>query len=113
MRLKNIFRDMPVLILLALVSQPAISAPTDLSWTRITEVDGGWTGAYMQITTVATFVNPDVCAWAGEYQIDPSTPGYQLFESMVISAFLAGKEIMLTVNGCSGNRPNVIAVKMR
>lgn len=113
MQFFSILRKTVALPLLVLAWQPAMSTPVETPWTRITEIDGGWTDPYMGIATAAAFVNPAACPWAGLYNIDPQTAGYQLFDSMVISAFMAGKEVSFTIDGCTANRPKVIAVKVR
>lgn len=113
MQIWSVLRKITALPLLVLAWQPAMSTPVETPWTRIAELDGGWTNSYLAIGTVAAFVNPAACPWAGLYMIDPATPGYQLFDSMAISAFMAGKEVSFTIDGCTANRPNVISVKIR
>jgi hypothetical protein len=93
-------------------AQPAAAAPTEVTWAKINRLTGGWYDAVLSIELNSTFVNPDSCAWGGWYQLDTSVGGAQLFQSMLISAFMAGKEVSLVIDGCTGNRPKIISVSV-
>jgi hypothetical protein len=49
----------------------------------------------------------------GYYSIAPDMTGYETFQSLAMSAYFAGKQVALTIDGCTGNRPKIISVKVR
>lgn len=92
---------------------PAAATPVDTEWGRILSIDTGWTLPYMHLEMSFPVVNPDGCPWAGFYSIAPDMTGYETFQSLAMSAYFAGKQVALTIDGCTGNRPKIISVKVR
>jgi hypothetical protein len=48
----------------------------------------------------------------GGYALDPKDTGTKLNESVLLSAYLAGKKVRLTLDGCVFNKPRIISVSM-
>jgi hypothetical protein len=48
----------------------------------------------------------------GGYALDPEDPGIKLNESVLLSAYLAGKRVRLGLSGCVFNRPRIVSVTM-
>lgn len=92
---------------------PAHATPVDTEWGRILSIDTGWTQPYMHMEMSFPVVNPDGCPWSGLYTIPPDITGYQTFQSLAMSAYFAGKQVAFTIDGCTGNRPKIISVKVR
>jgi hypothetical protein len=44
------------------------------------------------------------------YALDPKDPGVKVNESVLLSAFMAGKKVRLTLDGCVFNKPRIISV---
>jgi hypothetical protein len=65
-------------------------------------------------TLTLTAVNRVPCANAAaeEYALDPKDSSLKLNESVLLSAYLAGKKVRLTLDGCVFDKPRIIAVGM-
>jgi len=96
-----------------LVSFPARAAPLDTEWGTILSIGAGWTLPYMHLEMSFPAVNPDACPWGGLYSITPDMTGYETFQSLAMSAYFAGKQVALTIDGCTGSRPRIIGVRVR
>ena len=48
----------------------------------------------------------------GGYALDPKDTGVKLNESVLLSAFMAGRKVRLTVSGCVFNKPRIISVML-
>lgn len=46
------------------------------------------------------------------YALDPADPGGKLNESVLLSAFLGGKRVRLTLDGCVFEKPRIISVTL-
>ena len=57
-------------------------------------------------------VNPEACPWGGLYTIAPDLPGYEMFQSLAMSAYFAGKQVAFVIDGCTSNRPKIISVRV-
>ena len=91
---------------------PAGATPTNTEWGRILSIDTGWSQPYMALEMSFPVVNPDGCPWGG-YVIAPDMTGYETFQSLAMSAYFAGKQVALTIDGCTSNRSKIISVKVR
>lgn len=91
---------------------PALATPTETPWFRITQLSGGWHDAWLMVEHQGSPINPENCTW-GWYILNPTTGGAQLFSSMLVSALMSGKEVQLVIDGCTANRGNIIAVRVR
>lgn len=61
-----------------------------------------------------TLVVPGVACkiTTGSYALDPKDTGVKLNESVLLSAYLAGKKVRLELNGCVFDKPRIISVQM-
>jgi hypothetical protein len=48
----------------------------------------------------------------GGYALDPTDPGIKVNESVLLSAYLAGKRVRLDLNGCAYDKPRIVSVTM-
>jgi hypothetical protein len=48
----------------------------------------------------------------GGYALDPTDTGVKLNESVLLSAYLAGKKVQLQLDGCVFGKPRIISVSM-
>ncbi len=46
------------------------------------------------------------------YALDPADPGVKVAESVLLSAYLAGKRVSLGLHGCVFDKPKIISVTM-
>jgi len=96
------------------LSGVASASPVNTEWGRIVSIDTGWSQPYMALEMSFAAINPDNCLWGGGfYTIPPDAAGYETFQSLAMSAYFAGKEVALTIDGCAANRPKIISVKVR
>lgn len=78
---------------------------------NITFAQGGWYNSYLRVQLGGVqFNNPDNCSANDGFITDPGDQGNSLFNSMLISAYMAGKKVELTISGCTGLRPKIISV---
>jgi hypothetical protein len=58
-------------------------------------------------------LHPTRCSiTTGGYALDPKDNGTKLNESVLLSAYLAGKKVRLTLDGCVFSKPRIISVSM-
>jgi hypothetical protein len=58
-------------------------------------------------------IPPTPCSiTTGGYALDPADPGVKLNESVLLSAYLAGKKVQLQLDGCVFDKPRIISVGM-
>lgn len=48
----------------------------------------------------------------GGYALDPANSGVKLNKSVLLSAFLAGRKVRLTLDGCVFDKPKIISVSI-
>ena len=94
------------------VAAPAVAAPTTVPSAPITGIAGGWNDNVMRARLDGPFVNPQGCPIADGYITDPTVSGANLFNSMLMSAYMANKPVTLIVDGCYLDRPRIISVLM-
>lgn len=96
---------------IALAAYPLYAAPTDSGAGHINFMGGGWTGNQVRVQLAnVPFTNPSSCPRTDGYMTDPATAGVDLFNSMLLSAYMASKRVKLTVDGCHELRPKIIGV---
>ena len=116
----NVHAQVPVLPLQKVVS-------TD--WGRIVDLRSAWADDAMGIHHSAPFLNSqrlsfapainggmtykDECSSRDGYATSTADPGRKLHHALLVGAFLHGKEVKLTLQGCAYDRPRVIAVEVR
>ncbi len=92
---------------------PSIAAPTQTGVGHIVYINGGWVNSNLRVQLAdLPNMNPDGCPMADGYITDPSDPGNQLFNSMLLSAFMGKKRVRLTLDGCAELRPRIISVEI-
>ncbi len=97
----------------ALQSTPSLAAPTNTEVGYIGYMVGGWINSNVSVQLAnLPNINPASCPIADGYVTDPADPGNQLFNSMLLSAFMASKRVRLTLDGCAVLRPRIIAVEI-
>ena len=96
----------------ASLAAPTLAQPTETPFGSILSIDAGWGSPYMHFQMSFPAMNPDACAWTGLYTIPPDLPGYETFQSLAMSAYFAGKQVAFVVDGCTGNRPKIISVRV-
>jgi hypothetical protein len=83
-------------------------------WTRITQIRTGWVIDTMAVFTQAPLANPGCTVTNAGYVTDPADSGHQLFHSVLLAAFINGKEVQITAAGCIiGDKPRIIGVDVR
>jgi len=107
---KSLFKIIGLIMLLVPEIAEATSADTPSGY--ITFMAGGWTIAATRVQMSSTFTNPANCSMTDGYVVDPSDSGSQLFSSMLLSAYLAHRQVYLTIDGCSLSRPHIIGVSI-
>lgn len=79
---------------------------------QILGIEGGWGENSVRVRFDTAFTNPGGCPSSDGYLTDPSQTGTSLFNSMLISAHLAGRPVALTIEGCYVGRPKIIGVQV-
>lgn len=78
---------------------------------NITFAQGGWVNSSLRVQLAGVqFNNPDNCAVNDGFITDPADQGNSLFNSMLLSAYMANKKVELTISGCIVSRPKIIGV---
>ncbi len=68
---------------------------------------------HVDIRTSAAFNNSQACGSATHYRIDLlNDPGAQAKLSVILSAFMAGKPVGLSILGCVGNAPKISGIRL-
>jgi hypothetical protein len=113
---------------LELHAQPlALEKVVSTDWGRIEDLRSAWADDAMGVHHSAPFVNSrrlsftsqgagytDQCTIKNDgYATAPTDPGRKLHHAILIGAFLHGKEVRLTLQGCSYDHPRIIAVEVR
>lgn len=100
--------------LVALATSAELCAtPTQTPPGNITFLVGGWYSADSLVQVSSTFTNPEGCTSADGYSVVSQDAGHDWFNSMLLSAYMGNRRVILTVNGCSATgRPHIIAVQI-
>lgn len=91
-------------------SAPLQASPNGVPSAQISGLAGGWNDNLMRVRLDGPFVNPQGCPLNDGYVTDPSQSGASLFNSMLLSAYMANKPVSLTIDGCLVDRPRIISV---
>ncbi len=84
-------------------------SPTNTQSGTITLYSTGWSADEVRVMTTAPFV-ANGCSATDGYVTSPSDPGNHAHQAALLAAFIAGKNVYLTVSGCFQNRPQIIGV---
>lgn len=98
---------------LAASTVTAAANPVHLGWANVTLLAGGWHDPHMRVTTTGAFQNPAQCPVTDGYIVEAALPGAALLQSMLLTAFSTGAEVLLLVDGCALDRPRIISVDIR
>lgn len=98
---------------ITVLAGPALAVPSHTGWANITTLSGGWHEAHLRIIVNGPVQNPDQCALADGYIVEAGLPGAQLLQSMLITAYATGADVLFTIDGCVLDRPKVIGVDIR
>lgn len=82
---------------------------------NVTWLLGGYKLDTLAVGHTAPFVNPGGACQAQNagYATDPADPGHSLFHTMLLSAYMNGKQVKFLLEGCVFNKPKIIAVEIR
>ena len=87
------------------------AAPTSSPEGSITYMEGGWVGAGLRVQlSQGPFTNPSACPLTDGYTTQPADSGHQLFNAMLLSAYMSGRRVRVVVDGCAFDRPRIISV---
>jgi hypothetical protein len=87
------------------------SAGGEVAAAQITYI-GTWT-PHVDISTAATAIDPDGCGYHDFYRVDlQNDPTANAKLASIIAAFSSGKVIGLSLQGCVGDRPKIIGVRV-
>ena len=79
----------------------------------VQELEAGWVEDSIAVIHSASMVNPGGCPTTnGGYATNPNDGGYNLFHTLLLSAFLNRKEVSLLISGCVYGKSHIIAVKV-
>ena len=99
-------------VLLAALPSSISATPLNSSPGHITFLTVGQVDPLMRVQLDIAFFNPDSCSATDGYIVDSATPGYQLFDSVLLTAYSTNRRVYLTLDGCVLGRPKVTAVSM-
>jgi hypothetical protein len=92
-----------------LYAAPAYAATTT-AFGNITTYSSGWTASNVRVILSGDFMNPDNCSMVDGYITDPNDQGNALFNSILLSALMANRQVRVTISGCYLDRPHIIGV---
>ena len=68
---------------------------------------------HVDIKTSAAFNYSQECGPATYYRIDlKNDPGAQAKLSVILSAFMGGKRVGLSISGCIGDAPKIVGIRL-
>lgn len=79
----------------------------------ITLFGAGWFSPEIRVQLGSgPLTNPGNCSQTDGYMTDATVAGATLFNSMLMSAYLANRRVHLYINGCSVNRPRIVGLQI-
>ncbi len=99
-----------ILALIACIGIAPLATATALysDWGTIIAYRTGWYFDQIHVTTTAPIVNPSGCANADGYMTSPTDSGNKAHQAAILTAFTAGFQIKIVVEGCVEGRPKII-----
>ena len=81
-------------------------------WGKIVALQSGWViDRTLVFHDVSGMTNPDGCPLeTNGYILNETHVGRNLFNTMLLSAFLNGREVAMVISGCYQDRPQVVSV---
>ena len=113
MNVSNFARILAACFCIAVGAGPAFAAPSHTGWANITTLSGGWHESHLRVIVNGSVQNPDQCTHPDGYIVETGLPGAQLLQSMLITAYATGADVLFTIDGCVFGRPKVIGVDIR
>ena len=92
-----------------LIPKLAAANPLQIQGT-IVSASNVWNADSLQVTLNTSAVD-NGCGGVGSYGTDPSQPSNHLLQSMLLSAYIAGKPVTLVLYGCMGSTNTIIQVR--
>lgn len=108
--------NLPIILLtatLVFLPDPCRAEQVSSDWTRIDLIKTGWVVDSMAVFTQAPLANPGCPVTNAGYATDPADSGHQLFHSVLLAAFINGREVQILANGCAFGKPRIIGVDIR
>jgi hypothetical protein len=114
-----------LLVPATLLAQAPADPVVATDWGQIERLHSAWTQDAVGVNHSAPFVNSkrvdvitrqtvDLCATVNDgYATDPTDPGHKLHHAIILGAFLNGKPVRLTLQGCSFDHPRIIGVEVK
>jgi hypothetical protein len=98
-------------VMAMVAGSPALAqTPEWTDWGSIRELEAGWTEDSMAVRHSAPIRNPGGCPVSDSYATNPNDPGHTLFHTVLLDAFIYGKQVHLLIAGCVYSKPHIIAV---
>jgi hypothetical protein len=103
----------------------SVNAAESTDWGTVLRLQAGWTIDRMLVFHSKPTINPanpvarkgapkGMCSLTTDgYIIDENAPGHNLFNTLVLSALLNGREVQFVIDGCKENRPQIVSVSIR
>ena len=108
--------NIPVTLLaatLVFLPHPCRAAQVLSDWTHINLIKTGWVVDTMAVFTQAPLANPGCPVTDAGYATNPDDSGHQLFHSVLLAAFINGREVQILADGCVFGKPRIIGVDIR
>ena len=92
------------------------AAATGQAWiatpkSQITMVDNLWQQDQMQVQLASAPLD-NGCGSPGNYVTSASDPANHMIQSMLLTAYISGKPVVLILEGCSGSSNVIIQIQM-
>jgi hypothetical protein len=100
-------------VTLTFLPHPCNAAQVFSDWTRITLIKTGWVVDTMAVFTQAPVADPGCPVTNAGYATNPADSGHQLFHSVLLAAFINGREVQILADGCVFDKPRIIGVDIR
>jgi hypothetical protein len=113
MRISKVTKVVAIVCGVVVASCPAIASPSHTGWANIATLSGGWHESHLRVIVNGAVQNPDQCTHPDGYIVEAGLPGAQLLQSMLITAYATGADVLFTIDGCVLGRPKVIGVDIR
>ncbi len=98
------------MLALALMAPSPLYAVSTVTSGKITKVWTEWGANSMAVTTAAPVVGSGCVLIPGNYVTDPTNANNQMIQAMLLSAYMAGKNVSLVIDGCRGDNSIILSV---
>ena len=98
-------------------TQSPLAAPQFTPWARVVSLQAGWVVDQMLVfldTPSGAVTNPDGCPLkTNGYTTNPAHAGHDMFHTMLVSAFISGRQVAMVISGCWSDRPQIVSVAIK